>query len=576
MKKALQELKNNNFDLTNLVENFEKADSTTLKDNTLYYRNTSEALMFLAHYKHNKNLTFTNNFETFGTMLDLSRGAVFKVDYIKETIRKKAMMGVNELWLYIEDMYQIPEYSHFGYMRGAYSEEELLEIVDYANIFNMKVVPAMQTLGHMEQFLRWRKSAPVRDQANVLLAKSEDTFKLIDAMFRQLKKIFKHDKIHIGLDETWGFGFGNFYKKNGYEPQIDNFFDHLNKVNNLALKNGFKDVLMWSDMPYRILSKANYYYDLNITIDQKIIDQIPENVQLVYWDYYSSDINKIDQMLINHKELSDKIVFASGTWIWTRFNYDKRQTDLTVPVHIEAAIKNGIKEFILTQWGDDGAYGDHQSTNLGVYEMSLKALTNNEPCSLTYEFINQESLAVSHNRVKINNLKISPVGLMWDDPQFSLILTNFVKNDLANYDEHLKAMQDLIDIYKTDDAYALEYNIISANYFKVKGRYEMIKQYTAKETINVDKYFTEQIKHLENVINEFRKRWYSKHKMNGFEIILSRFGTQIMRAKEMMIIAELYNNKEIDTIDGILDKAEVTDEVLSVKYSNVAYTTMPI
>src|SRR5690554_8100610 len=77
----------------------------------------------------------------------------------------------------------------------------------------------------------------------------------------------------------------------------------------------------------------------------------------------------------NHKMLSDKVVFASGTWIWTKFTYDKNQTDRTANVHIEAAIKNNIREFILTQWMDDGAYGDHETTNLGVYELSLKANT---------------------------------------------------------------------------------------------------------------------------------------------------------------------------------------------------------
>src|SRR5690554_7487721 len=58
----------------------------------------------------------------------------------------------------------------------------------------------------------------------------------------------------------------------------------------------------------------------------------------------------------NHKMLSDKVVFASGTWIWTKFTYDKNQTDRTANVHIEAAIKNNIREFILTQ--------DRKSTRL--------------------------------------------------------------------------------------------------------------------------------------------------------------------------------------------------------------------
>lgn len=575
MLKAIKELKINNFDLSNLVSSFEKSDDTKIVDNILYYRTISEGLMCLVHYKHNEEITFTNNFDTFGTMLDVSRGAAFKVSYIKNLIRKQALMGVNEIWLYMEDMYQLPDYPLFGYLRGSYSEEELKEIVSYANIFDVKIVPTIQTLGHMEQFLKWQKSSGFVDQENVLITRSEETFKLIDSMFKQLKKIFKHDKIHVGLDETWGFGFGNFYKKHGYVSQIDNFFDHLNKVNNLALKHGFKDVIIWSDMPYRLLSSTNYYYDYNITLDQKIIDRIPKNVKLAYWDYYNKDFNRVDKMLENHVKMTDKVVMASGTWIWTRLNYDKKQTDATALVHIEAAIKNNVKELILTQWMDDGAYGDHETTLLGVYEMSLKANTKNNVSNDVYQFITNENLDVSYNKTKINNLTMSQVGLLWDDPQFSLYLTNFVKNDLTNYKTHLEELETLLELYKNNEIYEYEYNIIATNYYKVKGRYNLIKQYSDKELINVEEVFNKQIESLENLNNIFRKKWYKNYKMNGFEVIQSRLATQVIRAKEMIALAKLYNDKKINKIEGILDKAEVTDEFLSLKFAYIAYTTMP-
>ena len=464
MNKALEQLKLNNIDLTNVVESFKKDSKTFIKDNVLHYKNINEGLFYLVHHKHNTKLELTNNFETFGTMLDLSRAAAFNLKYIKNLIRKQALMGVNEIWLYVEDMYELKEYPQFGYLRGRYTEEELIEIVEYAQIFDIKVVPSMQTLGHMEQFLRWSKSRTMKDQPTVLMARSDETFRLIDTMFKQLKKIFKHDKIHIGLDETWGFGLGTFFKKNGFIPQIELFFEHLNKVNDLAIKNGFKEVLMWSDMPYRILSKMNSYYDLNITIDDSIMNQIPKNVTLVYWDYYNRNIETVDKMLKNHKEMTEKVVFASGTWIWTRFNYDKSQTDATAPVHIEASINNNIKELILTQWMDDGAYGDHETTLLGVYEMSLKANTNNNVCSKTYEFITKQPIKISINKTKINDTKLSQVGLMWDDPQYAIYLSSYVKNDLNNYELHLKELEELIEIYKDSQVYEYEYSIVAANF----------------------------------------------------------------------------------------------------------------
>src|SRR5690554_271059 len=186
------------------------------------------------------------------------------------------------------------------------------------------------------------------------------------------------------------------------------------------------------------------------------------------WDDKKTVLNKEDNMLENHVEVTDNVVIACVTCIWTSLNYDKRQTDATAGVHIDAAIKNNVKELILTQWMDDGAYGDHETTLLGVYEMSLKANTTNTISNNVYKYITNELLDVSYNKTKINNLTMSQVGLLWDDPQFSLYLTNFVKNDLSNYKVHLKELESLLDLYKDDEIYEYEYNIIAANYYKVK------------------------------------------------------------------------------------------------------------
>jgi len=44
--------------------------------------------------------------------------------------------------------------------------------------------------------------------------------------------------------------------------------------------------MIWSDMYFRIASENNLYYDLEASIPQEVIDKIPKEVQLVYWDYY--------------------------------------------------------------------------------------------------------------------------------------------------------------------------------------------------------------------------------------------------------------------------------------------------
>ena len=72
-------------------------------------------------------------FQHFGTMLDCSRNAVMNVKSIKKWIDITCDLGYNTLLLYTEDTYEVDENPYFGYMRGRYSQEELMEIDQYAS-----------------------------------------------------------------------------------------------------------------------------------------------------------------------------------------------------------------------------------------------------------------------------------------------------------------------------------------------------------------------------------------------------------------------------------------------------------
>ena len=53
-----------------------------------------------------------------GLMLDCSRNAVYRLDFVREYLQMMAFAGMNTLYLYLEDTYEIPEYPYFGQMRG--------------------------------------------------------------------------------------------------------------------------------------------------------------------------------------------------------------------------------------------------------------------------------------------------------------------------------------------------------------------------------------------------------------------------------------------------------------------------
>ena len=126
------------------------------------------------------------NFDFTHVMLDVSRNGVMRIESLKEYIKYIALMGINGLSLYMEDVYYVKERPYFGYMRGRYTFEELKELDDFAYTLGVEVFPAIEALGHMEQYLKYHESADVRDTETVLLAESEKTYEFLELLIKDV------------------------------------------------------------------------------------------------------------------------------------------------------------------------------------------------------------------------------------------------------------------------------------------------------------------------------------------------------------------------------------------------------
>ena len=215
-----------------------------------------------------------------GAMIDVSRNAVMNMTTLKAMLRSMARMGMNACMLYTEDTYEIDNRPYFGYMRGRYTAEELREADAYAARLGIELIPCIQTLGHMMTHLRWSAAAPYRDTPDIMLTDAEETFRLIDDMFRTAASCFTSRRIHIGMDETHLLGTGKYLDLHGYRQRDDLFFAHLHKVKEIADKYGFTP-MMWSDMFFRTPGSGPYYK--NFVLSEEKVARLPAGVQQVFW-----------------------------------------------------------------------------------------------------------------------------------------------------------------------------------------------------------------------------------------------------------------------------------------------------
>ncbi len=299
-------------------------------------------------------------FENLGYMVDVARDAVPKIDTLKKLALYLAILGYNRLYVYLEDLFEVKGEPFFGYLRGRYTEEELKELDDYCAGFGIELVPCLQTLAHLNGIFGWPEYKRCNDVADILLVGDERTYQLIQNMFETVSRVFRTKTLHIGMDEAHMVGRGKYLDVNGYKRGYEVVAEHIQKVVELAKPFGF-DLRMWSDMYFR-LAFGGGYYSAEGVLPKEILERIPKEVSLVYWDYYSRDKALVAHMIEEHLKTGNQVSFAGGAWKWNGVNPDTEMSFLTSKVALETCKEYGIKDIMLTAWGDDGAEGSIFST----------------------------------------------------------------------------------------------------------------------------------------------------------------------------------------------------------------------
>ena len=310
--------------------------SQAIEDSKIYTRRDMQRLL---------EFRMEHVFEKNGLMLDLSRNAVAHIDMLKQFIREMAFMGHSWFMLYMEDVYEVEGEPYFGALRGRYSIQDLQEVDRYAQLFGVQLVPCIQTLAHMDQYFMWETiEYKYKDIDNIFNVGNAEVRTLLTRMIASLRKAFSSDIIHIGMDEAHNLGRGRYLDENGLKKRGDIMQDHLAFMKTLCTTYGFKPIV-WDDMFFGRYSNNK----------EDVEPVIPNQVGLMYWDYYSGLAKHYQNHLQVCRTLTEKPMFAGGAWRWTGYIPHHKKTLETTLAAIEACRKERVKEVIVTSWGDDGS-----------------------------------------------------------------------------------------------------------------------------------------------------------------------------------------------------------------------------
>jgi glycosyl hydrolase family 20, catalytic domain protein len=543
--------------------------SQAIEDSKIYTRRDMQRLL---------EFRMEHAFEKNGLMLDLSRNAVAHIDMLKQFIREMAFMGHSWFMLYMEDVYEVEGEPYFGALRGRYSIQDLQEVDRYAQLFGVQLVPCIQTLAHMDQYFMWETiEYKYKDIDNIFNVGNAEVRTLLTRMIASLRKAFSSDIIHIGMDEAHNLGRGRYLDENGLKKRGDIMQDHLAFMKTLCTTYGFKPIV-WDDMFFGRYSNNK----------EDVEPVIPNQVGLMYWDYYSGLAKHYQNHLQVCRTLTKKPMFAGGAWRWTGYIPHHKKTLETTLAAIEACRKERVKEVIVTSWGDDGSEAPLYTCMFGLV---LYAYLD---CHVEYreeEFAQYLKLytGMGFNEwmrqgepdlfegTTGNNYDITPSKyLLYQDPLGSKFLY-YIRTLTTDMDAvYAKLEQAFIeDAAHTDNPlqrsiaqfYAL---MMKTLYYKWRLPLDIWEAYKKTDKKALQALVENKLKPLKAALTETAKArrqvWTEECRAFGSEVLDHRFGAMLMRLEVTQEILTDYIQGKIRQIDELeeerLDPCPGADKTL--------------
>lgn len=495
-----------------------------------------------------------------GYMADCSRNAVARVDTLKKLVRQAALMGYHFIGLYLEDTLAIPEEPYFGYMRGAYTKEEIAEVVRYAELFGVEIRPYVETLAHLNQITRYERYQKFIDTDDILLAGDERTYAFLDHYLKAVSDAFPSRRVNLGMDEAHMVGLGKYLDAHGYQNRVEIIQKHLERVMEICRKYGLQPQ-MWSDMFFRLAFGGEYYVK-----DKPMADnvKIPEGLELVYWDYYSADEEHYDDMLRQHRKMTDKVSFAGGVWKWIGFAPHNRYSAVIGKAALSSCRRNGITSVVMTGWGDNGGEASQFSILPGLFEDARLVYEDDLPEAAFYALtgIREEdymkldlSNPLPEREDRVNN---AGKFLLYNDVLLGVF--DPLAKQLSNgyYEDAAKQLEQAVrDSSGSSLCYVLKTQASLCRVLQDKANLGMVIRaaYDAGDREKLREIAEEAIpqllEKLDRFYQDFRKQWMSENKAFGFEVQSLRIGGLRQRILEVQQRLEEYLSGELAEIDEL-------------------------
>lgn len=268
-------------------------------------------------------------FKIKAVQMDLAR----QKETIKEIYRYLDLAsdsGFNTVVLYLEDRIKIGAYKYSA-DEDSYSENEVKEILSYAAIKNLEIIPVVSNLGHMERFFRHpelqhlselREGGRGRFDEKIRCAcpSLKESYDYFDAYIKDVARLFPSEYFHVGLDEVWDMGYCSLCRDRREKEGLSGIFvQHIIHTHELLASLG-KTMLIWDDM-FEIFNES--------------LQSIPKDIILCAWNYRY--INPYPAGCFDNSLKTDKFT------LYDNLGFDYIMSTYLIPYNVQSYTKYALQ-----------------------------------------------------------------------------------------------------------------------------------------------------------------------------------------------------------------------------------------
>lgn len=276
--------------------------------------------------------------------LDCSRGKVPTVATVKRLIERFASWKLNELQLYIENVFTFASHPNIGRGFSPFTPDDILDIQAHCRRYHIRLVPSLSSFGHMERILTLPAYQHLGEKpgyrgfpgGTTLCPGDSGSRRLMADLYADFLPLFDAEDFNVCCDEPWELGQGRSRRRVRQRGVGHVYLDFIRKLHRLCEHHG-KRMNLWADI---------------VLHHPTLIPKLPDNMVLLNWDYEPSATR-----LRRTREITDHglaCMVCPGTHGWNSHGTRVADSLENVARAAREGRRCGADGLMITEWGDFG------------------------------------------------------------------------------------------------------------------------------------------------------------------------------------------------------------------------------